>query len=47
LVAAGRSEYMPLATNSTVEGRSKNRTTRIVLMPKLYQFFKLLESKVE
>jgi chemotaxis protein MotB len=38
---------MPLDTNATVEGRAKNRRTRIVLMPKLDQFFKLLESKVE
>ena len=47
LVAAGRSEYMPLASNDTVEGRSKNRRTRIVLMPQLDQFFDLLEQKVD
>ncbi|PKP13186.1 MAG: hypothetical protein CVU08_06665 [Bacteroidetes bacterium HGW-Bacteroidetes-3] len=47
LIAAGRSEYLPLQTNETVEGRARNRRTRIVLMPKLDQFFKLLESKVE
>lgn len=47
LIAAGRSEYLPLQTNDTVEGRARNRRTRIVLMPKLDQFFKLLESKVE
>jgi chemotaxis protein MotB len=47
LIAAGRSEYLPLETNDTVEGRARNRRTRIVLMPKLDQFFKLLESKVE
>jgi len=47
LIAAGRSEYMPLESNDTVEGRARNRRTRIVLMPKLDQFFKLLESKVE
>ena len=47
LVAAGRSEYMPLESNDTVEGRSRNRRTRIVLMPKLDQFFDLLENKVE
>lgn len=47
LVAAGRSEYSPVASNDTVEGRAKNRRTRIVLMPKLDQFFELLEQKVE
>ncbi|MGV8947051.1 MAG: OmpA/MotB family protein [Lutibacter sp.] len=47
LIAAGRSEYLPLESNATVEGRARNRRTRIVLMPKLDQFFKLLESKVE
>lgn len=47
LVAAGRSEYMPVASNDTVEGRSKNRRTRIVLMPQLDQFFDLLEQKVD
>lgn len=47
LIAAGRSEYMPLESNETVEGRSRNRRTRIVLIPKLDQFFNILESKVE
>jgi len=47
LIAAGRSEYKPLESNDTVEGRARNRRTRIVLMPKLDQFFKILEDKVE
>ena len=47
LIAAGRSEYMPLESNDTVDGRARNRRTRIVLMPKLDQFFKLLENKVD
>ncbi|WP_456377089.1 OmpA/MotB family protein [Lutibacter sp.] len=47
LIAAGRSEYMPLESNDTVEGRSRNRRTRIVLMPKLEQFFELLENKID
>ena len=47
LVAAGRSEYTPLESNDTVEGRARNRRTRIVLMPKLDQFFELLEQKVD
>ncbi|KAA3636495.1 MAG: hypothetical protein DWQ02_08190 [Bacteroidetes bacterium] len=44
LIAAGRSEFVPKEDNSTSEGRSKNRRTEIVIMPKLDQFFKLLES---
>ena len=46
LIAAGRSEYKPLESNDTVEGRARNRRTRIILMPKLDQFFKILENKV-
>ena len=46
LIAAGRSEYKPLESNDTVDGRARNRRTRIVLMPKLEQFFDLLEQKV-
>ncbi len=45
MTAAGRSQYLPLATNTTSEGRSVNRRTRIVILPQLDQFFKLLETK--
>lgn len=45
MVAAGRSEYIPVAGNDTNEGRSLNRRTRIVILPQLDQFFKLLEPK--
>ena len=45
MTAAGRSEYLPLTDNATAEGRSKNRRTRIVILPQLDQFFKLLEKK--
>jgi chemotaxis protein MotB len=45
MVAAGRSEYQPIADNSTEAGRSQNRRTRIVILPQLDQFFKLLERK--
>ncbi len=47
LIAAGRSEYVPLATNATAEGRSINRRTRIVILPKLEEFFDILEQKPE
>jgi len=43
MTAAGRSEYQPLNTNDTAEGKAANRRTRIVILPKLDQFFKLLE----
>ncbi len=45
MVAAGRSEYLPIADNATEAGRSQNRRTRIVILPQLDQFFKLLERK--
>lgn len=43
MAAAGRSEYKPLAGNDTKEGKASNRRTRIVILPQLDQFFKLLE----
>ncbi len=42
LVAAGRGEYNTLASNDTAEGRSINRRTRIIILPKLDQFYDLL-----
>ena len=44
LTAAGRSEFLPKAVNTTPEGRSANRRTEIIITPKLDQFFQLLES---
>jgi chemotaxis protein MotB len=43
--AAGRSEYRPLIDNDSAESRAANRRTRIVILPQLDQFFKLLEPK--
>lgn len=45
ITAAGRSKFMPVASNDTPEGRAANRRTRIVILPELDQFFKLLETK--
>lgn len=45
MAAAGRGEYNPIAENSTAENRAINRRTRIVILPQLDQFFKLLEPK--
>jgi len=43
MTAAGRGEYKPIADNGTKEGKASNRRTRIVILPELDQFFKLLE----
>ncbi|MEQ1623684.1 MAG: OmpA family protein [Sediminibacterium sp.] len=45
MTAAGRGQYLPLGDNATSEGRAANRRTRIVILPQLDQFFKLLETK--
>jgi len=45
MAAAGRGEYKPLSDNTSAEGRATNRRTRIVILPMLDQFFKLLETK--
>lgn len=45
ITAAGRSEYVSVASNDSPEGRTANRRTRIVILPQLDQFFKLLEKK--
>lgn len=43
MTAGGRSEYVPLQSNGTPAGKAANRRTRIVILPQLDQFFKLLE----
>lgn len=43
LIAAGRGEYNTLADNASSEGKSINRRTRIILLPKLGQFYELLD----
>jgi chemotaxis protein MotB len=45
ITAAGRSEYVSVASNDNAEGRMANRRTRIVILPQLDQFFRLLERK--
>ncbi len=43
LIAAGRSFYVPLAENDTAENKAINRRTRIVLLPKLDEFYEMVE----
>ena len=42
MIAAGRGEYNTLANNDTPEGKAINRRTRIILLPKIDQFYDLL-----
>ena len=47
LIAAGRSSYVPLVDNETVGNRAKNRRTRIVVMPKIDQFYDMIEKEMK
>lgn len=41
MIAAGRSQYLPVADNNTKQGRLNNRRIRIVLMPSVKQLLNL------
>ena len=43
MTAAGRSYYIPVADNDSKDGRAKNRRTRIIVLPKLDQYFGMIE----
>lgn len=47
MTAAGRGEYIPVADNDSSAGRAKNRRTRIVVLPKLDQFYDLINKGME
>ena len=47
MTAAGRSSYIPLFDNNNASNRSKNRRTRIVVLPKLDQFYDLIEKGMD
>lgn len=42
LTAGGRGEFNPIADNTTVGGKAKNRRTQIIITPKLDQFMDLI-----
>ena len=43
MTAGGRSQYITKASNETAETRAENRRTRIVVLPKLDQFYSMIE----
>lgn len=46
MTAGGRSQYVPKDSNTTSEGRQKNRRTEIIILPKLDQFFEMIQPKM-
>lgn len=47
LIAAGRSSYVPLVENNSAENRARNRRTRIVVLPKIDQFYEMVEKEMK
>jgi len=47
LIPAGRSSYVPLVANNTAANKAKNRRTRIIIMPKIDQFYDMLEKEMK
>ena len=47
LIAAGRGEHIPLVDNSTAENRATNRRTKILVLPKIDQFYTMIEEELE
>ena len=47
LIAAGRSSYVPLVANDNAENRARNRRTRIVVLPKIDQFYEMVEKEMK
>lgn len=47
LIAAGRAEFVPLEENDTAENRAKNRRTRIIVLPKIDQFYDMIEKEMK
>ena len=46
-MAAGRADYGPLAPHDTAENRAINRRTRILVLPKIDQFYDMIESEMK
>ncbi|WP_046745623.1 OmpA/MotB family protein [Kordia zhangzhouensis] len=47
LIAAGRSYHVPLVENDTPENRATNRRTRIIVLPKIDQFYDMIEKEMK
>jgi chemotaxis protein MotB len=47
LIAAGRGEFIPLVDNNSAENRATNRRTRIVILPKIDEFYDMIEKEMK
>ncbi len=47
LIAAGRGEFIPLVENNTAENRATNRRTRVVVLPKIDEFYDMIEKEMK
>ncbi len=47
LIAAGRSDYVPLVDNMSAENRAINRRTKILILPKIDQFYEMIETEMK
>ncbi len=46
ITAAGRSMFYPVAPNTTVEGRAKNRRIEVILTPNLEELYKIADKQL-
>ncbi|MBV7268085.1 OmpA/MotB family protein [Winogradskyella luteola] len=47
LIAAGRSYHVPLVENDTAANKAKNRRTRIIVLPKIDEFYEMIEEEMK
>ncbi len=47
LIAAGRSYHVPLVANDSRENRAINRRTRIIVLPRIDQFYEMIEKEMK
>ncbi len=47
MIAAGRSEFVPLVPNDSAANKSTNRRTKIYILPKIDQFYEMIENEMK
>lgn len=47
MIAAGRSEFIPVMPNTTAENKAANRRTRVIVLPKIDQFYEMIEKEMK